>query len=184
MIARYRAAIYLALLVIGTGTSTACALSGSGGIAAVVVTALLVAIGAFVAVAQTGCSDDPEENQNNYTNIGPCLSPPMPDAYNDGQEDTGTEDAGTEDTGSDADADGDTGEDGDADTGGDESLDIGPCLSPPPPDAYEGDDDAGSDDADGDAMGMTGERDQILAKMRDRLPDDIVARLDHDDGKG
>ena len=69
--------------------------------------------------------------------------------------------------------------------------DFGPCLSPLPPDFGTPDmgaPDIGTDAGDGADAGDAGdmaaaptEKSQLLAKMRDRLPEDVVSRLESDD---
>ncbi len=160
-------------------TLSACggpAAGGVGGLFLLVVAALL-----FSLLGGTGCSDgevhpclsieepidagDTGDTDDDDVHVGPCLTPPLPDT---GPPDTG--DAG----------DSDTSDTGTTDTG-DDDVDISPCLSPPPPDAGNGGEDAGNggDEDAGARLGAPADsRDQILARMRDRLPEDVASRLE------
>lgn len=82
--------------------------------------------------------------------IGPCLSPPEHDLGADAAPDAAAPDAGPPEP------------------------DLGPCLSPPPPDPEEGSGKATSpiDPA------------AIFDKVAAGLPPDIAARLKHRQGKG
>lgn len=90
--------------------------------------------------------------------VGPCLSPPAPDMREEDMPDMPDM--------SDMPA-------GDMSTKPD--MDIGPCLSPPAPDmsAIDADVLRPSLPPGGDA----GERERLLAKLADRLPADVLARL-------
>ncbi len=127
------------------------------------------AAGLFAALAAgvmllAACGTPDKNNGNNgdngetITDVGPCLSI--------------SEDFGNPDTG----------------------PDLSPCLTPPLPDMGSdmgpdmdvGPDasDVGTDDAatdGGGEMGMLPERDEILNRLRDRLPADVAQRLDSSD---
>ena len=150
--------------------------------------------------------EEPDDAGDEEIGVGPCLSPPLPPPDAGEPEETGIVDVGPclSDIGfPDPDA-GDVGEDEDTgitpclslpppdagedldtgDVGEDEDTGITPCLSPPPPDAGDNGDtgDDTGDDAGDDAGAHLHEpvdsRDEILARMRDRLPEDVASRLE------
>ncbi len=176
--------LIVSLLVLAGSVLTACTVSASGGIAAGLISTVLLLVAVSLGGTQAGCSDfhvgpclsPAYDGGYDDPDVGPCLSPPPPD----GGWDTDQPDADA----SDADA-------SDAD---DADAYIGPCLSPPPPDtgpdadepdtgdASDAADANGADAADGAEVGSADpERRRILDKMRQRLPADVLERLDDDD---
>jgi len=150
-------------VILSASVLTACTVSVAGGLGGIGVTLLLALVVFMTAGTQAGC-DEPD--------VGPCLSPPI---------------------------DWDLGEDASADMQDD--VYVGPCLSPLPPDMGEdmpigpclsiAPEDMGSDmedaDMDEDAdmalapvqgvnSGIT-DRDRILAKLGQNLPEDVQTRL-------
>ncbi|MFP4596844.1 MAG: hypothetical protein ACOC9W_00425 [Persicimonas sp.] len=183
--------LIVSLLVLAGSVLTACTVSASGGIAAGLISTVLLLVAVSLGGTQAGCSDPDVgpclspayDGGYDDPDVGPCLSPPPPDGgWDADQPDTDASDA-------------------DASDADDADAYIGPCLSPPPPDtgwdADEPDasdaadtngadtndaDTDGADAADGAEVGSADpERRRILDKMRQHLPADVLERLDDDD---
>jgi hypothetical protein len=155
----------LAVLIVTAVFLTACNVSMAGGIAGGSLGTLLLLV-LFLggsATTQAGCAEDTGENERNTVDIGPCLTPGNP-------WDTGTieEDMGTDqgvDSGSDAGSSMDAGSDAGS------RRDAGSGM------------DAGSDAGADATMGALSpdDRSRLREKYRDRLPADVLARLDDDE---
>ena len=179
-----RAAV--ALLIVSSALLTACeVLPLAGGLAGggAGLTRLLIVLLGSTATTQPGCDvEDEPPTDMGVIDVGPCLSipPPLPedmgqDAYIGPCLSIVPEDMGQ-----------DTGVQPPSDMSPDmEEPDIGPCLSPPAPDMDMSALELPVDGAT--APGQPKGRGEILARMRDRLPADVLASLegeDDDQGRG
>ena len=147
--------ILITLPALAASLLTACTVSASGGIAGLVVTFLFL-VGALLAgTTQTGCA------ATGCGNGTTCLS--LPENVN--QDDP------------------DAGDTGDTEADADDPL-LNACLSPPinmnQPEKDAGDTGESDADSDPDAVGSLDEKRQILEKMNDRLPQDVLQRLEDD----
>ena len=156
-----RRILWLGAAVLAASALTACTVSLSGGLAGIVSTLALLGLLFGLGATQSGCSDD-----SGKTDVGPCLTMPVPDASVevgpclDPAVDIGPclsmvpPEAGVE---------------------------LGPCLTPVPPDAGAGltpDPPPGPAEPLDSLDGNRGDdRATAIARLADRLPADVVARL-------
>lgn len=147
--------------------ATSCSVGSGVGVGGAVVTLFVVLVLAGgTSATQTGCDG---------TTVEPCLSPPLGDTSGEPGD---ASDAGVPDA---ADADGET---------------LEPCLSVRPPDSGQdadsslddaSDEDAADDVGDGTSDGgetvgtREPDRREIIDRLEDRLPDDVVDRLSEDE---
>ena len=194
MSSRRRTIISIAALFLGVSLLTACTVSASGGIAGAILSILALVAALMAGGSQTACSIGPcldiaFENEN----MGPCLSLP-PENYNQGELDAGPDDVDDErdatfvgpclsilpnyDQG-----DIGVGDTGDLDVSDDGDVSDTGAISDTGDVSDDGDvSDTGDVNDDTDAMGALDERQKILAKMSDRLPEDVLRRLQKNHG--
>jgi hypothetical protein len=158
--------LVVALLLLAGSVLTACTVSASGGIAGSIVSTLLLVFAlTAVGTTQTGCE----------TCLGACLSPLPEDVGTD--EDTGDADVGPclsfIDVGADTPTDADTGD-------SDVSPDATDAADSRDAEHLDAADTADAADSDAELGSVDPERRRILDKMRQRLPADVLEKLDDD----
>jgi hypothetical protein len=155
-------------LLLAASVLTACTVSVSGGMAGVISALALGAALLGLGASTSGCDDsvgaclssdvgpclsqalDAGPDGLAPAEVGPCLQPPLPDA----SPDTATPDAASPD------------------------AHIGPCLSPRPPDQGVGalDPELRPEQLSPPVQRET-QREQAIARLADRLPQDVAQRL-------